>query len=125
MSPLQELAASRYVLLTTFRRDGTPVATPVWAAPLDGGLGVWTGPEAGKVKRIRRNPAVLVATCDVRGGNPGVAHPGRAELLDPAGVGQLLRQLRDKYGLLGRLTLLGSRLRGRLSRAAGIRIVIG
>jgi hypothetical protein len=125
MSPLQELASSRYVLLTTFRRDGTPVPTPVWVARLDGALGVWTAPEAGKVKRIRRDPAVLVATCDLRGGNAGAAHPGRAELLDAAGVQQVLSELRGKYGLQGRLTLLASRLRGRLPRSAGIRIVLG
>jgi hypothetical protein len=124
MSPLPELATARYLLLTTYRRDGTPVATPVWVTRLDGALGVWTAPEAGKVKRIRRNPAVLVATCDLRGRTAGTAHPGRAELLDAAGVDQLLRQLRGKYGLAGRLTLLASRLRGRLSRAAGIRIVL-
>jgi hypothetical protein len=46
-------------------------------------------------------------------------------LLDAAGVQQVLRQLRGKYGLAGRLTLLASRLSGRLSRAAGIRIVLG
>jgi hypothetical protein len=124
MDPVPELASSRYLLLTTFRRDGTPVATPVWATGLDGGLGVWTAPQAGKVKRIRRDPAVLVATCDFRGGHPGTAHPGRAELLDAAGVERLLRQLRRKYGLVGRLTLLASRLRGRLAGAAGIRIVL-
>jgi hypothetical protein len=125
MSPVQELATSRYVLLTTFRRDGTAVATPVWVVRLEGALGVWSASEAGKVKRIRRNPAVLVATCDSRGGSAGTAHPGQAELLDAAGVQQVLRQLRGKYGLAGRLTLLASRLSGRLSRAAGIRIVLG
>lgn len=124
MPPLEELGTSRYLLLTTYRRNGTPVATPVWVAPLDGALGVWTAPDAGKLKRIRHNPAVQVATCDYRGNHPGPAHPGRASLLDPPGVSRVLDGLRRKYGLQGRLVLLGSRLRGRLSRSAGIRIVL-
>lgn len=124
MSPLEELAATRYLLLTTYRRDGTPVPTPVWVAPLDGALGVWTAPDAGKLKRIRRDPAVRVATCDWRGRDAGPAHSGRAELLDRAGLEKVLHGLRRKYGLMGRLTLLGSRLRGRLHRSAGIRVVL-
>ena len=124
MTPQEELAAARYVLLTTFRRDGTPVATPVWVAGLDGALGVWSAPDSGKVKRIRRDPSVLVATCDFRGGDAGTAHPGRAELLPADRVPEVLDRLRHKYGLVGRLTLLASRVRGRLSRSAGIRIVL-
>jgi hypothetical protein len=27
---------SRYIALTTYRRDGRPVTTPVWAVPLEG-----------------------------------------------------------------------------------------
>jgi hypothetical protein len=124
MTASEQLATARYVLLTTYRRDGSPVATPVWVAPLEGALGVWSAPDAGKVKRIRRDPAVQVAVCDFRGGNAGPAHSGQAELLDPGQVPVLLQQLRRKYGLVGRLTLLGSRLRGRLASSAGIRIVL-
>lgn len=123
-SPVEELAVARYILLTTYRRDGTPVPTPVWVTPLDGALGVWSAPDAGKVKRIRRNPAVTVATCDIRGNNAGPAHAGRADLLDPAGVRELLGRIRRKYGIQGRLLMLPQRLRGRLYRSAGIRIVI-
>lgn len=66
--------SSRYVRLTTFRRDGTPVATPVWpvvdrteAGGRDGDLLVTTGAETGKATRLRHTPRVLVAPCDARG----------------------------------------------------------
>ena len=58
------LGDEKYLLLTTFKRDGTPVATPVWAAPLDSGeIGFWTSSGTGKAKRIthtspRDRPAV-------------------------------------------------------------------
>lgn len=58
----------RYVRLTTFRRDGTAVHTPVWLAPVADGWGVITDAGAGKVKRIRAGSRVVITPCDARGG---------------------------------------------------------
>ncbi|HEV3192962.1 MAG TPA: PPOX class F420-dependent oxidoreductase [Polyangiaceae bacterium] len=62
-----ELDDARYINLLSYKRDGGAVQTPVWVAPLDGKLVVYTKRDSYKVKRIRRNPAVRVARCDVRG----------------------------------------------------------
>lgn len=64
---LEELGRSRYVSLTTYRKDGTPVATPVWAVADGGELYIWTKSDTWKVKRIRNNGRVSVVACDVRG----------------------------------------------------------
>ncbi|MEU3203305.1 PPOX class F420-dependent oxidoreductase [Streptomyces cyaneofuscatus] len=64
---LQDFARSEYVSLTTFRKDGTPVATPVWAAAEGEVLYVWTRSDSWKVKRLRNNTDVVVTVCDVRG----------------------------------------------------------
>ncbi|WP_306471851.1 PPOX class F420-dependent oxidoreductase [Streptomyces sp. st140] len=72
-SSVERLAASKYVLLTTFRRDGRAVPTPVWVMRDGDCLAVWSAVEAGKVKRIRNSGRVTVAPCDWRGprrGNP-------------------------------------------------------
>jgi PPOX class probable F420-dependent enzyme len=45
----KDLAQEKYVSLTTFKRDGTPVSTPVWCAGDDGRLLVWTGASTWKV----------------------------------------------------------------------------
>ena len=58
MTALGEIASATYVLLTTYRKDGTPVATPVWAVARDDKLYVWTVADSWKVKRIRNNAAV-------------------------------------------------------------------
>lgn len=100
-SDLERLAASTYVSLTTFRRDGTPVPTPVWIVRDGDALLVVTGPESGKVRRIRANPAVTLAPCDVRGRVKGDAVPGRATVLDAAGSERTTRLVRRRYGLLG------------------------
>ncbi|HEX7662619.1 MAG TPA: PPOX class F420-dependent oxidoreductase [Pseudonocardiaceae bacterium] len=61
---LDRLAASRYVLLTTFRKDGRAVPTPVWAARDGQDLVIWTAANTGKIKRLRNNGTVEVSPCD-------------------------------------------------------------
>ena len=69
----------KYLSITSFKRDGSGVATPVWFVQEDGRLLVETDANSGKVKRIRRNPQVLVAPCRHRpaAGRSG-ARPCRA-----------------------------------------------
>jgi uncharacterized protein len=63
----REIAAHKRTLLTTFRRSGAAVSTPVWAAEADGRFYVRSERTAGKIKRLRNDPRVLVAPCTVRG----------------------------------------------------------
>lgn len=96
---LEELGRARYVSLTTFRKDGTPVATPVWAVADGGELYVWTRSDSWKVKRIRNDGRVTVTACDVRGrvqeGAP--VREGEARLLDEAGLRRVRKLLSRKY----------------------------
>jgi hypothetical protein len=96
---LAALAGERYVSLTTFRHDGTAVATPVWVVSDDGRrLLVWSGAETWKVKRIRRDPRVRVAPCDARGNVRGQSIDGTARLLGPDAEPLMQRLLQQKYG---------------------------
>ncbi|POX61607.1 PPOX class F420-dependent oxidoreductase [Streptomyces sp. Ru62] len=122
---LDRLGSGKYLLLTSHRKNGTPVATPVWVVPDDGTLGVWTAADSGKVKRIRRRPDVLVGPCDVRGNPTGDQVPATAEITDPATTARYRSLIARKYGLLGRLTLLGSRLRRGLDGTVGVRVTLG
>ncbi|GGQ21948.1 MULTISPECIES: PPOX class F420-dependent oxidoreductase [Streptomyces] len=96
---LQELGSARYVSLTTFRKDGTPVATPVWAVADGGELYVWTRSDSWKVKRIRNDGRVTLAACDVRGRVEEGASvvEGRARLLDEEGLRRVRRLMSRKY----------------------------
>ncbi len=120
--PLEEIATAKYALLTTYRKDGRAVPTPVWIGRLDDDLVVWSVADAGKVKRIRRRPEVTVATCDFRGNHPGPAYRGRAELMSLADSLLVRRALAHKYGLIGRVSMIGSRLRRGRSGTVGLRI---
>ncbi|MEC4574922.1 PPOX class F420-dependent oxidoreductase [Streptomyces virginiae] len=96
---LQELGSARYVSLTTFRKDGTPVATPVWAVADGGELYVWTRSDSWKVKRIRNDGRVTLAACDVRGRVEEGASvvEGQARLLDEEGLRRVRRLMSRKY----------------------------
>ncbi|PKZ66061.1 PPOX class F420-dependent oxidoreductase [Gordonia terrae] len=107
-----EAGTAKYVSLTTYRKDGTAVTSPLWAA-LDGDrLVMWTVADSWKVKRLRRDPRVVVQACDVRGRNSfGARVSGTAEVLDAADSDRVKKAIADKYGLLGKITMLGSKLR--------------
>ncbi|WP_217230317.1 PPOX class F420-dependent oxidoreductase [Streptomyces anulatus] len=96
---LQDFAHSEYVSLTTYRKNGTPVATPVWAAAEGDVLYVWTRSDSWKVKRLRNNGKVTVTVCDVRGriaeGAPSAE--GAATLLDEDGTRAVRKLLARKY----------------------------
>jgi uncharacterized protein len=111
MATLEQLGAEKYVLLTTFRRDGRAVPTPLWVVPDGSGLAFWTPAGTGKVKRIRNSGRVTVAACDVRGNVRGAAIEAQARIGDAADLRRVGEGLKRKYGLLGRLSLLGSKLR--------------
>ncbi|MEU1286982.1 PPOX class F420-dependent oxidoreductase [Kitasatospora sp. NPDC005856] len=121
-SSVERLAASRYVLLTTFRRDGRAVPTPVWVMGDGDCLAVWSAADAGKVKRIRNSGRVTVAPCNWRGVPKGESVPGVAELPADRDTVHYLDLMKRKYGLVARVGLLGSRLKGSRYRAVGIRI---
>ncbi|MGY1813102.1 PPOX class F420-dependent oxidoreductase [Blastococcus sp. SYSU D00820] len=110
------LPHSTYVSLTTFRRTGAAVPTPVWAAPDGDSLVVWTRADSGKVKRLRHTARVTVAPCDVRGRVRGPAVEATGEFVDRAEWPQALAALRRTYGLRFQLGYVASRLWHRLTR---------
>ncbi|MGX1565124.1 PPOX class F420-dependent oxidoreductase [Streptomyces sp. NPDC055506] len=123
-SALDELGAGKYLLITSYRRNGTPVATPVWVVRDGDALGAWTPADSWKVKRIRNRADVLAGPCDLRGNPTGEQLPARAEICDAATTARYRQLIARKYGLTGRLTLLGSRLRRGLDGTVGIRVTL-
>ncbi|MEU8897428.1 PPOX class F420-dependent oxidoreductase [Nocardia sp. NPDC048505] len=114
-----------YVLLTTFRKDGTPVGTPVWAVASEGRLYVWTVTDSWKVKRLRRNPAVTVQPCNVSGKPHGDIVEGTGRVLDAEGTEHVRKLLKKKYFITGPLVILGSNLRRGKSGTIGLEITLG
>ena len=95
MAGLAQLGGEKYISLTTFKRDGTPVSTPVWVARDEGRLLVWTAASSWKVRRIRRDSHVQVAPSTATGKARGPAIDGRARILED--VSRVETLFRRKY----------------------------
>ncbi|MDT9692029.1 PPOX class F420-dependent oxidoreductase [Streptomyces sp. P9(2023)] len=95
----EELRRGRYVSLTTFRRNGTGVATPVWYAVEGDELYAWTRTDSWKVKRLRNDPRTVVAVCDVRGNvsEDAVRLEGVGRLLEGEELRRVRKLLSRKY----------------------------
>ena len=123
MSAASELDLHRYISLSTFRRNGAEVATPVWFAASGAKLYVFTMGDSGKVKRLRHTSKARVAPSDARGRGQGAARAATARLIaEPAAIDRAHGALRAKYGWQMRVADLFSRLTGRARRRAYIEI---
>lgn len=100
-------ADEKYVRLTTYKRDGTGVSTPVWWVDMgDGTFGFWTSSASGKAKRLAHTSRVTVQPCNQR----GVAKPGTspeeasARLVSGAEREAIRQRVIAKYGFMTKIT---------------------
>lgn len=111
---LTDLEGHKYCLLVTYRKTGTPVATPVWFGIADEKLYIQTGADDGKVKRIRNNDHVRVAPCSARGRPLRPPFTGHARVMPPSEESDADRWIQAHYGLGRRIyeRLLARRVPG-------------
>jgi len=115
------LSDEKYLALTTFRRSGEGVVTPVWVAPLsDGRIGFWTADGSGKTKRMRHTSRVTVQASDARGrakaGAPVLE--GTAEMVKSGPLfDEVHRAITAKYGFMVPITKFLGKVMGQ--RKAG------
>jgi uncharacterized protein len=105
---------SRYIALITYRRDGRPVTTPVWSAPLHDKLYVITAKSTGKARRVRATGRVTFAPSTMNGGRIlGEWQEGTGRIVeDEPRRSEALAALQRKYGWQLSVATLISRLRG-------------
>ena len=117
-----EVSKAQYVLLTTFTKDGRPKPTPIWIARDGERALVITEKNAWKVKRIRNNPRVTLAVCDMRGNVKGETIEARATVLDESETETVYQAINQRYGIVGRVFNFFSKLRGGAKRTIGLEI---
>ena len=98
----------KYISLTTFRKTGAGVATPVWFGEEDSKLYVMTRSDLGKTKRIRNNPQVKVAPCTMSGKVTGAEFAATARILPPAEHRRARQAINRKYWM-ARIPLIWAR----------------
>ena len=122
------LADEQFISVSTFRKSGATVATPVWVVPVSGGrLGFTTAADTGKVKRLRNNPAVSVVPCS----RSGKVESGAQQMAGTAQVvesGPLFAEVDDgvrgKYGMQARAAKVVSAVRQRVKRKPARRVAV-
>lgn len=92
-----EIRGQSYISLTTFRKNGTGVPTPVWFGEKDGKMYVMTRPDSGKVKRIRNNPQVRIAPSTIRGKVTGPEFAAKARVLPESQWAEARKLINRKY----------------------------
>jgi PPOX class probable F420-dependent enzyme len=123
---VDDLERARYISLTTFKRDGTPVSSPVWLAGTAGTYVFTTGDKAWKTRRLSRNSSVEVHVCDLRGRvKPNAVHYlGTGEVaISPDAVAAAERELSAKYGWQFKATKVVDGIKARLGRGAPQNVV--
>jgi PPOX class probable F420-dependent enzyme len=117
-----EVSKARYILLTTYTKDGKPKPTAVSVAPDGDRLLVHTEEDTWKVKRIRNTARVTVAVCDMRGRPKGEPVEAVAKVLDKAEAADVQRAITKRYGLFGRLFDVYLKLSGVGKKSVGVEI---
>jgi uncharacterized protein len=99
------LAKEQYISLTTYRKSGEAVATPVWFALEGNKIYVLTLINAGKLKRLKNNPKVTLIPCNAAGKVHGKSMTGEAKVHEAESeMGQYAnKSLTKKYGFLKRV----------------------
>ena len=100
-----QFAGEKYINLETYRKNGQGVRTPVWFIEDDDGiLYVRTSNDSGKYKRIRNNPSVQIAPCDMRGNVKGKWVKGEAKIASEDEKRKAFKMLEKKYGMMYKMT---------------------
>jgi len=119
------LATETYVSVTTFRKSGEPVSTPVWVVAEGDRLLVTTAPSSGKVKRVRHTSRVHVTPCDMRGNveDNAVSVPATAAIRDDAETMDAMNAaLKKKYGAKYTAIRLAQKARGTAGQSVALEI---
>ena len=105
---MSHLVGEKYINLETYRKNGQGVRTPVWFVERDKDDGsvlyVRTSDDTGKYKRVRKNPSVQIAPCDMRGTVKGKWIKGEARIAGEEEKIKAFKMLEKKYGLLYKMT---------------------
>jgi PPOX class probable F420-dependent enzyme len=109
---LSHLSNSKYINIETLKKNGSGVRTPIWFIIYQGIIYFRTDSKSGKVKRIKNNPHVRIAPCDIRGNLKGNWFDGKAKSADSKESSIVFSMIDRKYGFLTALIRSFNKIRG-------------
>jgi PPOX class probable F420-dependent enzyme len=114
MNNLNEIESEKYISLETYRKNNQPVKTPVWFVIKNDLIYVVTRNQTGKVKRLRNNQQVKIATCAIRGKITGQWMSGTAKILTEEETQDAVKWRDKKYGFMAKIAKFLSKSKGDL-----------
>ena len=114
MNNLEEIESEKCISLETYRKNNEPVKTPVWFVIKNDLIYVVTRDQTGKVKRLRNNQQVKIATCNFKGKIKGQWISGTAKILTEEETKDAVKWREKKYGLMAKIAKFLSKGKGEL-----------
>ena len=114
MKNLDEIKSEKYISVETFKKDGTSVKTPVWFTIKDNLVYVVTRDQTGKVKRLKNNLNVKIATCNIKGKIKGRWNSGTVKILNKQETEEAVKRRDKKYGFFSKMARFLTKNKGEL-----------
>ncbi len=114
MNDFNEIESEKYISLETYRKNNQPVRTPVWFVIRNDLIYVVTRDQTGKVKRLKNNQQVKIATCTIRGKVTGQWVSGTAKILTEEETQDAVKWRDEKYGFIAKIAKFLSKSKGEL-----------
>ena len=111
---LEQFSEQKYINLETYKRDNTPIKTPVWFVIDNGLVYIITRESTGKVKRLKNNQNVRVVTCSFKGEIKNEWVNGKAQKVTGSEADNVIKLRKKKYGFAVRLSGLFTSQKGNL-----------
>ena len=111
---LDQFLDQKYINLETYKKDGTPVRTPVWFVIDNGLIYVITRDSTGKVKRLKNNQDVQIVSCSFKGEPNNEWIKGKAEKITGKEADMAIKLRKKKYGMFARLSGIFTSQKGNL-----------
>jgi len=100
---LEQFLDQKYINLETYKKDGTPIRTPVWFVIDKDLIYVITRDSTGKVKRLRNNQDVRIVPCSFKGEPKNEWVKGKTEMITGEEADKAIKLRKKKYGFAARL----------------------
>jgi len=100
---LEQFLDQKYINLETYKKDGTPISTPVWFVIDKNLIYVITRDSTGKVKRLKHNQDVRIVPCSFKGQSKNEWVKGKAEIITGEEADKAIKLRKKKYGMFARL----------------------
>ena len=111
---LDQFLDQKYINLETYKKDGTPVRTPVWFVIDNDLIYVITRDSTGKVKRLKNNQDVRIVSCSFKGEPKNEWVKGKTEMITGEEADKAIKLRKKKYGMSARLIGLFTSQKGNL-----------